>query len=280
MRSVRELIALSADYLQKKGVDKGRKDAEELLAALLGKKRLELYFDYDELIEEEKVSLFRNWVMRRGKREPLAYILGEVEFLGLSLHVTPQVLIPRQESEIFAAFILKELPKKPCVIWDLCCGSGCLGLALKRGRPDCTLTLSDLMEGALSVAKENGRRNQLDLEFLQGDLLEPFIGQRSDVIVCNPPYVSSDEYERLETEVRCYEPREALVGGVDFYRRLERELPAFLNHDAKLFFEIGKDQKAELFQIFDAPYWKNQQCKEDWAGHDRFFFLEYEENSR
>ncbi|NGX50547.1 MAG: Release factor glutamine methyltransferase [Chlamydiae bacterium] len=331
MRNVRELVRLSSDYLQKKGVLSGRRDAEELLAALLKRKRLELYFDYDAPLEEREVERYREWIRRRGEREPLEYIIGKLEFLDCTISVTPGVLIPRQETEILATLVLKAIlacnshhlsenlshlspdssnklsrqgletfPSRPllatrkteCVaspksgenyrlegvqiLWDLCTGSGCLGLSMKKKCPDLEVTLSDLSEQALACAKGNAEANKLDVTLVHGDLLEPFVGKKADLVLCNPPYVTQEEYETLEDEVRLFEPREALVGGVTIYERLARELPAYLNPGAKVFLEIGATQAGALDEIFDQKCWKQKRCEKDWAGHDRFFFLEFQ----
>ncbi len=278
MRSVRELIKLSTEYLEKKGVAHARREAEELLAALLNRKRLELYFDYDAPLEEGEVTKYREWIKRKGEKEPLAYIIGEVGFLDLKLKVTSSTLIPRHETEIFADLILKKLPEMPLEIWDICCGTGCLGLAIKSKRPSSHVRLSDISKEALEIAHTNAQLNGLEVDLLEGDLLTPYTGSKADVIICNPPYVTTEEYEMLEEEVRLFEPKGALVGGLEFYQRFAAELPPFLNEGAKLFFEIGKNQKDALMEIFSKSHWKQKHCEKDWGGHDRFFFLEYHRN--
>ncbi len=275
MRNIRELVKLSTDFLEKKGVSHARRVAEELLAALLNQKRLELYFDYDAPVEENEVVKYREWIKRKGNKEPLAYILGEVEFLGLTLKVNSETLIPRQETEILADLVVKSFPKESCIVWDLCTGSGCLGLAIKNKRADCSVSLSDISTEALAVARENALLNELAVEIIEGDLLAPFKGKKCDILVCNPPYITQDEYEELEDEVRLYEPKRALVGESDFYEQLSLDLPAYLNPGAKLFFEIGAGQGGVLHALFNQSHWKQKRCEKDWAGHDRFFFLEY-----
>jgi release factor glutamine methyltransferase len=118
----------------------------------------------------------------------------------------------------------------------------------------------------------------VELECLEGDLLAPFKGRKADFIVCNPPYVSQEEYVALDPSVREFEPKMALVGGVlgvEFYQRLAQELPSFLNQGASLFFEIGSTQANRLKTIFSAPIWQESQVHKDWSGRDRFFFLKY-----
>eukprot|EP01066_Platyproteum_vivax_P006016 Platyproteum_vivax@DN1869_c0_g1_i1.p1 len=276
MRNVRELVRLSTEYLQKKGVESPRRVAEELLAVLLKLKRLELYFYYDAPIEEKEIEKYREWIKRRGEREPLEYVIGHLEFFDCTIAVYPGVLIPRQETEILATLALKEISDGAQILWDLCTGSGCLGLSLKKKRPDLEVCLSDLSEKAVACAKGNAAANKLDVTIVHGDLLEPFSGKKADVVLCNPPYVTEEEYESLEDEVRLYEPKEAIVGGVNYYMRLAKELPAYLNPNAKVFFEIGANQAETLHHIFDQKCWKQKRYEKDWAGHDRFFFLEFQ----
>lgn len=272
MYAIRELIHRSTEYLEKKGVSHARREAEELLAHLLKRKRMELYFDYDAPLQENEVAAYREMIRRKGEKEPLAYITGQVEFLDLKLKVTPATLIPRHETEILADLIIKQLPETKVTVWDLCCGSGCLGLSIKKRCPQAEVVLSDVSAEALAVAKENA--GDLEVTFLEGDLLKPFSG-KADVVVCNPPYITSEEYEELEDEVKLYEPKGALVGGLTFYERLEKELPAYLNESAKVFFEIGAGQGPALLEIFSESHWLQKKCEKDWSGHDRFFFLEY-----
>ncbi|QVL57237.1 MAG: peptide chain release factor N(5)-glutamine methyltransferase [Simkaniaceae bacterium] len=278
MYPIRELIKRSTEYLEKRGVSHARREAEELLASLLNRKRMELYFDYDAPLEEKEVAKYREWIKRKGKKEPLAYILGEVDFLSLKLKVTPATLIPRHETEILADLIVKNLPDTPLEVWDVCTGTGCLGLAIKSQRPSAQVRLSDISKEALEIARSNAELNHLEVECLEGDLLAPFTGMKADVIVCNPPYITPDEYEGLEEEVRSFEPKGALVGGLEFYHRLARDLPLFLNPGAKVFFEIGAGQGEPLMEIFSESHWVQKKCEKDWSGHDRFFFLEYEKN--
>ncbi len=274
MKQLGEVLNLSVKFLEGKGVPSPRRDVEELLAHVLGLKRLDLYLQFDRPLEEEEISRFREYIKRKAAREPRQYIQKEVEFLGCKIGVDPSVLIPRQETEILVSHILEEVPDTPRVVWDVCTGSGCIGIALKKKKPSWTVVLSDLSEAALDLAAKNARLNQVDLTLLQGDLLNPFKGQRSDLVVCNPPYVSLEEYASLELEVRGFEPKSALVGGVsglEFYERLEKELPSFLNPGSKIYFEIGSGQGGKLLTLFSNFKWKEGRVRSDWSGRDRFF---------
>jgi release factor glutamine methyltransferase len=165
------------------------------------------------------------------------------------------------------------------IAWDICTGSGCIGIALKKACASLQMTLSDSSQQALGIAAGNAKSNDVEVEILHGDLLTPFTGRKADLIFCNPPYVSSKEYFTLDPSVKNFEPGEALIGGeggLAFYRRLQNELPDHLNAKAKIFFEIGSEQGKAVLEIFSAGCWRNKRVEKDWAGHDRFFFLEFE----
>ncbi len=204
--------------------------------------------------------------------------MNEVEFYRCRILLNQNVLIPRQESEILVFYALERLKaRQGGILLDLCTGSGCLGLAVKKARPDIQVILSDISPLALEVAKKNGALNKLDVEYLEGNLLEPLGDRKIDYLICNPPYVTDSEYEHLDSSVRDYEPKLALVGGVeglDFYSALSIGLKRHMNKSGKVFFEIGKDQGKKVIDLFNDPFWKNGEIIKDWAGHDRFIFLE------
>jgi release factor glutamine methyltransferase len=282
MKVLGEILKLSTEYLQEKQITRAKRSAEELIAHLLGIKRLDVYMQFDRPLEEKELILLRKLLARRGKGEPLDYILGQTTFYTCLLEISPAVLIPRPETEILldkACKELKEISLEGKVAWDICTGSGCLGIGLKKTFSKLCVTLSDLSLEALEVAKKNISLNGLAIEVVQGDLLTPFAGKKADIVFCNPPYISETEYAGLDREVRDFEPRGALVGGksgLEFYESLSRDLPGFLNPKAKVFFEIGAGQKEDVLNLFSAPCWKTIKVEKDWAGHDRFFFLEIE----
>ncbi len=218
----------------------------------------------------------REWTKRRIKGEPLEYILGEVEFFDAKIAITPDVLIPRQETEILASKIAEQI-SGPIVLWDVCCGAGAIGVSLKKKFPMVTVFLSDISPKALEIVQQNALMNQVEVETLLGDLFAPFSGKKADIIVCNPPYISEAEYASLDPSVRDFEPKGALIGGVDgleFYRRLAAEAPAYINAGGKLILEIGHTQGEALIKIFSHSPWKKGILEKDWSGKDRFFFLE------
>jgi release factor glutamine methyltransferase len=276
MKTLGEVLQLSADFLQKRNIDRPKRQVEELLSHLLKMPRIELYMHFDRpLIEEELVQL-REALKRRAEGEPWQYIAGEVEFLGCKLKVNRSVLIPRHETEILADRIIKELPAHPVEIWDICTGSGCLGIALKKKRPDCKVALSDSSKEALAVAQENAAQNQTQVEILHGDLLKPFEGRKADIIVCNPPYISEKEYSGLDPQVREWEPKTALVGGntgLEFYQRLAGELVPYLQENGKVYFEIGTGMGDQVKNLFLSPAWQKKEILQDWSSHDRYVII-------
>lgn len=263
MRTIGEIIKLSGEFLK---IERGKRIAEELIAHALGMRRMDLYLQYDRPVVESELTTIREMLKRCAKNEPPEYVMGQVEFYGCQIRVDPRVLIPRQETEILVEKIANVA--KEGVLWDLCTGSGCIGIALKKANPALQVTLSDVSPEALALASQNARLNHVEVSVLQGDLLEPFQGKRADFIVCNPPYLSEEEYRELDPSVRDFEPKLALVAGVDgaeFYERLEKLLGAYLNPGGQFFFEIGSTQGAVLKALFP-----KSQIEKDWAGHPRF----------
>ena len=282
MKTIAEVLTLSTTFLSDKKIDRARRSAEELLASILALKRMDLYLQYDRPLLEGELERMRTLLKRRSTGEPLEQVLGEIEFYHCQLAITPDVLIPRQETEILVDLIAKKIKERPVLgrsLWDLCTGSGCIGLSLKKSFSELNVSLSDLCPKALALAKKNAEANQLQVDLRLGDLLEPFFGETADFIICNPPYISQKEYEALDPGVRDFEPRSALLAGergTEFYERMARELPPFLRPGAQIFFEIGSGQGAAVQEIFSSLPWRRSRLLLDWAGKDRFFFLEIE----
>lgn len=282
MRTILEILNLSTDYLNRKGISQARLQAEELISQSLGLKRMELYIQFDRPLTDGELAKCRAWLQRRGQGEPLQYIHGQVEFLDCVIKVTPAVLIPRQETEILVDKIIKVLLNENLtgkVLLDLCCGSGSIGIALKKRFPELLVYLSDISPEALAIAAENAKDNEVEVELLEGDLLNPFKNKFADFVVCNPPYISEKEFSSLDVEVRAHEPRRALISGesgVEFYERLAIELPSHLNSGSKVWFEIGTGQGETVQKLFQGAFWKSGKVENDWSGHERFFSLEIE----
>lgn len=285
-RGLLDIVKLSAGYLASKGIQEPRREAEWVIADALGIPRIQLYLDFDRPLNDEEILKLRHRIKRRGEKEPSAYIKGEVEFYGCHLKLTPEVLIPRPETEILVDEIAKVLEgisgglsltgKK---LLDLCTGSGCVALSLKKHFDALEVYATDISESALAVAKENATSNHLDVQFFQGDLFQPIRGEKFDYITCNPPYVSEKEYEELDLEVRLFEPSLALLAGpsgLEFYERLAELLPTYLMPEGRAWLEIGASQGPSVLELFSAKCWKRRQLGKDWARQDRFISLEME----
>ena len=242
MKTVGEALQLALCSFKEKNLDRSRRVAEELLMHVLHLSRIQLYLQFDKPLIQQELVLFNQLVKRALEKEPVEYILGRIEFYGCSIHLSQDVLIPRVETEILvdkACGLLKHTLLEGKVAWDLCTGSGCIGIALKKTFPQLQVALSDVSEKALSIAKGNAQRNGVNVELVQGDLLKALSARKVDILFCNPPYISNKEYADLDLSVRGFEPKEALLGGEDgllFYRQLSKELPLYLNPKALLFF--------------------------------------------
>lgn len=268
--------------LEKSEVPSSRKAAEDILSYVLKMPRMDLYLHYDRFVDNWEWRKLLEVLERRIRGEPLQYIREEVEFFEAHIKVSRGCLIPRYETEILVAKgaeVIQELFQEGQVLFDVCTGSGCIGISLKKRFPGLAVYLSDISPSAIELAKKNALQNAARVHILQGDLLSPFRGLKAHFVFCNPPYISEEEYENLEVEVKGFEPKIALVGGKDglgFYRRLAQSLPQYLHPGAKVFLEIGHSQAADVFAIFSQNYWKRIACEKDWSGNDRFFFLEFQ----
>ena len=225
---------------------------------------------------------------RRASRVPLQYLTHEQNFCGADIYVDERVLIPRQDTEVLVSAALDlaaGLPGSPSLL-DLCTGSGCIPVALSKLGDFGSVTASDLSEDALAVAKLNAEQNGVSIRFVKSDLFEAFRGtgeasgdrgtgrqaERFDLITCNPPYIPSGDLAGLQPEVRDHEPSMALDGGedgLDFYRRLSAEAPAFLNPGGAVCLEIGYDQAESVSALFEKEGFREVRVLKDLAGLDR-----------
>jgi release factor glutamine methyltransferase len=230
--TVGRLLTWTTDFLRGKGADTPRLDAEVLLAHARRCQRIELYTAFDEVPPESVRTAYRDLVSRRAKGTPVAYLVGHREFFSLDFEVTPDVLIPRPETEqliVRALDLAKELAgTQPLMIADVGTGSGAIAVSLARHLQHCQITAIDLSPAALAVAQRNAQRHTVAgrIEFLQGDLLDAVpSGSLFHLIVSNPPYVATDELASLHCDVRDHEPHLALDGGRNGTQVIERLIP-------------------------------------------------------
>src|SRR3989442_13230826 len=243
-------LAEGAARLGEAGLDSARHDAELLLAAVLATDRLSLYVEPTRPVDGEATARYRELIDRRAGHDPVQYILGWEEFRGLRLTVTPDVLIPRPETEGLVERALELLTgHQGAVVADVGTGSGAIACALAAARPDLELLAVDQSLGALAVASDNVRALGLAsrVRLVAGDLFGPLasLGGSLDMVVANPPYLPAMTLASLPAEVARFEPRLALDGGPDgmrILRRLIAEAPAFLRPGGWLVMEIGEEQ--------------------------------------
>lgn len=251
--TVLKLLRWTADYFAGRGIDSPRLDAELLLADALGLDRVGLYLNFERPLQAGELAGFREKVKRRAGREPLAYILGHTEFWSLPLKVTPEVLIPRPDTELLVEQALARSTVVTRVL-DVGTGSGALAIALGHERPDWAVTAIDISPAALAVARENARGNGVAerITFIEADLAALPAGPY-ELIVANPPYIPHGELTTLMPEVRDYEPLLALDGGADGldpYRALAGQAVHRLTPGGWLLVEVGFDQAAVVQELF------------------------------
>ena len=255
--TILKVLNWTKEYLAEKGVENSRLEAEWLLSAALGLDRVGLYVNFEKPLSPGELASIRGIVGRRAKREPLQYILGSQEFMGLEFRVTPAVLIPRHDTETLVLEALRRVGDAKQVL-DVGAGSGCIAVALAQHLPDASVSAVDSSDAALAVASENAGRNGVAVRLVSGSLFEPFRGERFDLIVSNPPYIPTADLAGLQPEVRDYEPKGALDGGpdgLDFYRLIIPAAPEHLNPGGWLMVEVGIGQAEQVKKMFaDSGY--------------------------
>ncbi len=265
------------ELLEQEGPNASR-IARELVCAATGQTAADLLAGREVPADERAVRQLREYVARARAGEPLAYILGEWDFCGMTLTVTPDVLIPRDDTLAVAELAMKRaifLEQNPRVL-DLCAGSGCIGLAIAHRVKDARVTLGELSQGAIRVAKKNIADQKLSgrVSCIQVDAKRPaskFLGT-FDLIVSNPPYVTTAEMETLEPSVRDFEPRMALDGGpdgLDFYRAIVENFTAALKPHGYLCLEFGMGQQEAVCAILERGGYTISQLRDDARGVTR-----------
>lgn len=284
-----DAVKSSSDYLEKFGVADQLVDAELLVLHAAGIDRLSAYIDNPET-DRRLLSRINRLVRRRASGEPLQYITGHVDFLGLEIRVGKGVLIPRPETELLVEEAIKTvksemLPSKRSktnqshLFLDLCSGSGCIALALAKEFPAAKVYATDISAKAIKYARDNADRNEVrNVTFLKGSLFTPVADQMSfDLIAANPPYIRSVDIAGLQREVREWEPVEALDGGadgLDFYRRIFPKAAGYLKKGGWIFFELGYGQAKAVSEIAAHAGLKNIGLIKDFAGIDRVLTAE------
>ncbi len=281
---IRAAYQTAVSFLRNHGVASPEFEAEWLLRRLLHVDRTRFFMMWEEKLTADQSAQLEQWLKRRGEGEPLQYLFGSQEFYGREFIVTPDVLIPRPETELLVEEVCHQIGiifgEKPIHLVDVGTGSGAIAITLALECPQLRVTAIDLSIPALQIAKENAKRLGVSkqIQFVQGDYLTPLLQNENklDVLVSNPPYIPTETIPKLEKQVRHYEPRLALDGGSDGltpYRVLTKQLKELSAPPKLVAFEIGYDQGEEvkkLVQKIAKPMtvW----VKQDWQGHDRMVF--------
>lgn len=275
MLSVLEIIKRTTEFLDKRGVESPRLNAELLIGHALGLKRMQLYMQFERPLTEPELEKIRPLVKRRSSREPLQHILGETDFSGLKLKVDRRALIPRPETELLIELVTKRLAAPPATILDLGTGSGAIALALAKIYPNAPVTAVDQSEEALALAGENATHTGLEgrVQFILSDWFSAVPAGQFALIIANPPYLSDEETAAAQPEVKDFEPHAALSAGADGAADLTliiREARARLMPGGLLACETGIAQHAALLQLAaDAGYARTESLR-DLTGRDRY----------
>jgi release factor glutamine methyltransferase len=276
---VLEAITKGAEFLERKGIDSPRLQAELLLAHILKLPRLRLYLEFARPLTKEQSDALRELLVERSNRKPLQHLTGETSFCGCPIAVSPAVLIPRPETESLAEEAWKFLNnlKRASNFLDVGTGSGCIPIAIAAHAKETRGTAVDISEKALAVARANVEKNKFSerIELRKSDLFSEIASdEKFDLIVSNPPYIPSAEIETLQPEVRDHDPRLALDGGDDgltIYQRLAREAIIHLNPEGRLMFEFGDGQAESLRSFFTEAGWKVHAILRDLSQRERIF---------
>ena len=278
MLTVLEIIKRTTEFFVGKGVESPRLNAELLIGHALARSRMQLYLEFERPLTEPELEKIRPLVRRRGQREPLQYIVGEVEFHGLKLKVDKRALIPRPETELLVANVVALCAvNPPARILDLGTGSGAIAIALATMLPTASVTAVDCSAEALSLARENEGAAGLGgrVIFLQSDWFSGVPAETFELIVGNPPYLSAAETAETAPEVRGHEPAVALTApgdGVDHLARIIADAPRFLAAGGVLALETGIAQHNRLRELVTAAGFIRSESRQDLTGRDRFFF--------
>ncbi|HEU0183972.1 MAG TPA: peptide chain release factor N(5)-glutamine methyltransferase [Blastocatellia bacterium] len=280
--TIAEALKEASERLRAGSVPNDLLDAQTLLAEAGGFDRTYLIINFNQQLPENLLSKFREMVGRRAAGEPLQYITGRQEFFGLDFEVTPDVLIPRPETELIVEetirIVQEDRVARPMIV-DVGAGSGAIAVALARELDDARVVASDISEPALRVARRNAARHgRVDrIGFVASDMLDAFAEENfADFILTNPPYVSEEEMPSLQREVRDWEPRLALTDsndGLSFYRRLLKEAPSRLKTGGHLIFEMGYSQSEKISAMVNHRTWGVRGLLDDLQGIPRTIVL-------
>lgn len=278
--TILKILEWATSYFKSNQIDSPRLTVEILLAHVLGVERIRLYTDFDRPLNAEELSHLKKLIKRRLNREPVAYIIGKKEFFALEFSVSPDVLIPRPETEFLVEEALRHLPEEgflqPMKIIDMGTGSGVIIVSIAANRPGHQFFASDASFSAIQIAKANAKKNALNnIRFFAGNWFSTLNPSECefDMIVSNPPYIPAGEVEKLAPEISEYEPKSALQAGVDGMKEIQALIasaPDYLKTNGIMMLEIGHDQRSRVEEmILSQSCWRLEKFIKDYGGHDR-----------
>ncbi len=273
---INELMKVGTNILKEKEIDEPILKMRLLISSVLNKNKEYIITHSEEEIDILKVEEIYNKMKKLEEHIPIQYITNKQEFMKLKFFVNESVLIPRSDTEILVEEIIENYKNKEVKILDLCTGSGCIAISLKKYIENSKIYAVDISKEALKVAKQNAINNGVDIKFIESDIFKNINEEKFDIIVSNPPYIKTEVINKLDKEVKT-EPFIALDGGEDglyFYKKIIEEGYKFLNENGKIFFEIGYDQKDEIINIIknDERY-KIIKTKKDLGNNDRVIVI-------
>ncbi len=280
--TVLDIIKWGTNYLTEKGFDEARLNIELLLSATLGLKRFDLYVKHDQPLKKEELERFKILLKRRLGHEPVQYILGKTNFYSIDLKIDRRALIPRPETEVLVESVIEHCrtylsQKEALQILDVGTGSGCIAVALARFLKNACITSLDKSKDVLDLARENARLSETEkqIDFREMDFLglgENIFEKKFDIIVSNPPYVSRSDFETLATDIREFEPIDAVSDGADgltFFKKISQMAPVLLNSGGWVFVETSFDQAKKAEKIFIEAGGRELQVKKDLSNIER-----------
>ena len=273
-----DLLNTTADFLESKGIDAPRTSTEMLLAHTLNMKRLDLYLNFDRPVAPFELSNFRNLIKRRAKKEPVQYIIGEIEFMSLPFKINKNALIPRPETEILVEFIVEQYKEVggELYILDIGTGSGNIAVSLAKYLKNARIIATDIRNDIIEIAKENAKLNDVDniikLKIESIFNVNDNAYSSLDIIVSNPPYVSKEDYNKIQSEVKDFEPNDSVCDnsdGLTYYREIIPKAGKWLHKNGAIFLEIGYDQKEKVIDILNSENFNEINAYKDYAKLDR-----------
>jgi release factor glutamine methyltransferase len=269
--TVLDILNVTSEFFAKNNFENPRLNAERLLSHALNLERVDLYVQFERILTQDETHLYRDLVKRRSKHEPLQYIIGHTEFMGLPFEVNRNVLIPRPETELLVETVLSlkdEFTGNNVTIWDIGTGSGCIGISIAQYWPECKVLATDISDAAIKTAQQNAQLNNVqNIEFKEHNILTDDISRTDqiNIIVSNPPYISKSESENLAKEITEFEPETALTDfkdGLEFYRRILTLIDK-INGCKFVFLEMSGTQTDSILDLIKSHDFKRTEIIDD-----------------